>query len=73
MTTQQIGALIRETRKSLKLTQEDLALASGTARRFISELENGKPGCRLELTFSVLRALGIRIEMIPPTGVASDE
>ena len=41
-TTEHIGDLIRETRKSLGLTQKDLALTSGTGLRFIIELEKGK-------------------------------
>ena len=34
-----LGKVIRLTRKRLKVTQKDLALASGTGLRFIIELE----------------------------------
>jgi len=60
-TSQEIGALIRETRKSQGLTQSDLAMIANTAQRFISELERGKPTCQLGKTLDVLAALGIRI------------
>lgn len=66
MDTKEIGKLIRQTRKSLKLNQVDLALTSGTAARFISDLENGKPSCHLGKTLSVLNALGIRVNLTPP-------
>ena len=41
-TPQDIGRLVRETRKGLGVTQKELALTSGTGRRFIIELEKGK-------------------------------
>ena len=41
------GALIRERRDALKMRQDDLALATGLGRRFILELEAGKPSCHL--------------------------
>ena len=68
MKPEDLGQMIRKTRKFLKLNQSDLALASGTATRFISDLENGKPSCHLGKTLSVLSALGIRIDLTPPVG-----
>jgi HTH-type transcriptional regulator/antitoxin HipB len=62
----EIGEIIRQSRKQLKLTQADLALVAGTATRFISDLENGKPSCHLGKTLSVLSALGIKINLTPP-------
>ena len=41
-TMEDIGKLIRDTRKEQGLSQEELAGISGTGRRFISDLENGK-------------------------------
>jgi len=66
MTPQEIGRIIRQTRKSLRLNQSDLALASGTATRFVSNLENGKPTCHLGKSLAVLGSLGIRIDLTPP-------
>jgi HTH-type transcriptional regulator/antitoxin HipB len=56
-----IGKLVRSTRKRLGVTQQDLALTSGTGLRFIIDLEHGKPTCQLEKTLTVLRTLGIKL------------
>ena len=66
MNPSHIGTIVRQTRNSLKLNQSDLAMTAGTATRFISDLENGKPGCHLGKTLDVLNALGIRMELLPP-------
>jgi y4mF family transcriptional regulator len=54
---------VRATRHELGLTQDDLALASGTGRRFIVNLESGKPTVQLDSVLAVLAALGLRIEL----------
>lgn len=61
-TPEQIGELVRKTRKSMRVTQKNLALTSGTGIRFIIDLEKGKPTCQLGKALTVLRTLGIRIE-----------
>ena len=53
-----LGRLVRETRKRLKLTQPQLALAANVGVRFIVELEAGKPTLRLENILRVLQTLG---------------
>ena len=55
---QDLGRLVRETRKRLKLTQPQIALAANVGVRFIVELEAGKPTLRLENVLRVLQALG---------------
>jgi transcriptional regulator with XRE-family HTH domain len=40
-TPEQIGSMIRDTRKRLGVTQKDLALTSGTGLRFVIDLEKG--------------------------------
>lgn len=57
-TSQELGAAIRKARKSRKLTQGELAFASGVGLRFISDLENGKATVQLEKIMLVLAALG---------------
>lgn len=59
--SEDIGKIVKNTRKKLKVTQRDLALTSGTGLRFIIELEQGKPTCQLEKVLTVLRTLGITI------------
>lgn len=66
-TAKEIGELSKRTRKSLGVTQANLALTSGTGLRFIIDLERGKPTCQLEKTLIVLHTLGIRIELHPPS------
>lgn len=65
-TAKQIGEIVRKARKTIGVTQKDLALTSGTGLRFIIELEQGKPTCQLEKTLTVLNTLGIRMELSPP-------
>jgi y4mF family transcriptional regulator len=57
-TPQDLGRIVRETRKRLKLTQPQLALAANVGVRFIVELEAGKSTLRLENILRVLQALG---------------
>jgi len=63
MTTQTIGQALRKRRKDLKLKQADLALASGTGVRFISDLENGKASCHLGKVIQVAESLGFEIRL----------
>ncbi len=65
------GKCIRATRKKTRLTQADLAAASGIGDRFVRELEKGKPTCQLEKALLVASMLGIKIEVILPG--SSDE
>jgi y4mF family transcriptional regulator len=66
LTTQSIGLLIKETRRGLSITQKDLALTSGTGLRFIIELEQGKPTVQMGKVLTVLRTLGVTIQLTPP-------
>ena len=52
------GALIRSRRKALQMRQDQLALATGVGRRFLIELEAGKPSCQLGRSLLVAEALG---------------
>ena len=65
-TTKQIGNLVKETRKALGVTQQSLALTSGTGQRFISDLENGKKTCQLGKVLMVLQTLGIKLQLKSP-------
>jgi transcriptional regulator with XRE-family HTH domain len=54
------GALIRSRRKALKMRQDQLALATVVGRRFLIDLEAGKPSCQLGRSLLVAEALGLR-------------
>jgi transcriptional regulator with XRE-family HTH domain len=45
-TPKQLGDVVRQTRRYLGATQQDLALTSGTGLRFIIDLEKGKSTCQ---------------------------
>src|SRR5262249_15783770 len=58
-TASAFGSMIRVRRKALKLRQDQLALATGVGRRFLIELEAGKPSCQLGRSLLVAQALGL--------------
>jgi transcriptional regulator with XRE-family HTH domain len=63
------GSLIRSRRKALKMRQGQLALATGVGRRFLIELEAGKPSCQLGRSLLVAEALGLRpSDILAPGG-----
>ena len=68
----QIGELIRKTRKGMGVTQENLALTSGTGLRFIIDLEKGKPTCQIGKALAVLNTLGIKMSLTPPLETKKD-
>ena len=72
-TPKQIGQLVKNARKSLGVTQKDLALTSGTGLRFIIELEQGKVTCQIGKVLTVLHTLGITMQLtIPAAGGAGE-
>jgi transcriptional regulator with XRE-family HTH domain len=56
-----VGSAIRERRISSRMTQDQLALATGVGRGFLIDLEAGKSSCRLGLSLLVAEALGLRL------------
>ena len=73
VSVENIGKLVRRTRKSLGLTQSELAMVSDTGKRFIGELENGKSSCQLGKALQVIESLGITIQFSLPEEVVVDE
>jgi DNA-binding XRE family transcriptional regulator len=57
--TRGFGLMVRVRRKALKMTQDQLALATGVGRRFLIDLESGKTTCQLGLSLVVAQALGL--------------
>jgi y4mF family transcriptional regulator len=54
-----LGTAIRDRRRELGLTQEQVAGTARTGARFVVDLESGKPTVRLAEVFRVLAALGL--------------
>jgi HTH-type transcriptional regulator/antitoxin HipB len=63
---QDVGRLVRETRKGLGVTQKELALTAGTGLRFIIELEKGKETAEIGKVLTILETLGIQLTLTPP-------
>jgi y4mF family transcriptional regulator len=60
-TASAFGSLIRSRRKALKMRQAQLALATGVGRRFVIDLEAGKPSCQLGRSLLIAEALGLKL------------
>ncbi len=56
-----LGQLVRQARKRAKLSQQQLADAAEVGRRFVSELENGKPTLEIGRVLKVCEAAGVDI------------
>ena len=57
----EIGALVRQARKQVKLKQAEAAAMCGVGTRFLSDLENGKPTLHLGKTLQVVKAFGLTV------------
>lgn len=65
-TPEQIGEIVRSSRKGQGVTQKELAMTSGTGLRFIIDLEKGKATCQIGKVLTVLNTLGITMTLIAP-------
>lgn len=54
-----LGAVIRDRRKRLKLDQSTLAKRIGVSRQWVIDIEHGHPRAELTLVLRALDALGI--------------
>ena len=54
-----LGDLIRQSRSRMKRSQQDFADLAGVGRRFVSELEAGKPTLEIERVLRVCKVAGI--------------
>ena len=73
VTASDVGRLIKATRSRRSITQADLAMAAGVSRRWLVDLEAGKPRAELELTLRVLAALGLKLHTAQETPNASSD
>lgn len=60
---EKIGGIVRKSRKSQGLTQEQLAAIAGVGLRFVRELEQGKESCHIGKVFTVVFMLGIDVQL----------
>ncbi|AOM76888.1 type II toxin-antitoxin system Y4mF family antitoxin [Pedobacter steynii] len=59
-----IVLFVKERRKTLKLSQEELAFKAGVGLRFLRELERGKTTLRLDKVNQVLELFGKQVGVI---------
>lgn len=57
----ELGAIIREQRRRMALTQIDLAGLGNTGNRFIVDMENGKPTVQLQKVLDLMDLLGLEV------------
>jgi len=58
-----LGSAIRDRRRRLNLDQEDLAKQVGVSRKWIIDVEKGKPRAEIGLILRTLDVLGIRLSL----------
>ena len=59
--TQELGKLLQQVRKSSNITQATLSGMANWGGRFISDVENGKPTVRAQMLFELIGWLGLEI------------
>lgn len=64
-TTGDIGALVKERRSELSLSQSDLAKKIGASRRWVSDIEGGKETSEIGRVILTLRTLGMKLSIAP--------
>ena len=62
-TAADLGALIRERRVKLGMDQSALAEKAGTSRKWIVEVEQGKPRAEIGLVLRTLKTLGVSLDI----------
>jgi len=70
-TATDLGAFIRERRIALGMDQISLAKKTGTSRKWLVEVEQGKPGAEIGLILRTLKSLEILIDLEADSSVAT--
>lgn len=63
-TVADLGSFIRERRIKLGMDQGDLAEKAGTSRKWIVEVEQGKPRAEIGLVLRTLKTLGVSLDIV---------
>ena len=66
-----LSSFIKEKRKALKLTQQDLSLKSGLGLRLVREIEQGKTSMRMDKVNQLLDLFGM--ELVPVAKIRRHE
>jgi len=62
-TATDLGAFIRERRTKLGMDQGALAEKAGTSRKWLIEVEQGKPRAEIGLILRTLKMLGVSVDL----------
>ena len=69
MLTDQVGELLKSSRKALGLTQKELARRAGVSVRLWAEVERGdRPNVSLETALRMLSEVGVSVRLDDPLG-----
>ena len=71
--SQQIGRLIRLSRKKQGIDQASLALICGFSERPLKAIEKGKGTLSVEKILRIFDELGIKLHLEPPNSLLTDE
>ena len=63
-----MGQVIREARKEEKISQSELGRRIGANKSYISRIENGLIDPTISTLYSIITALGLRIEIVRTLG-----
>ena len=69
LTTEQLGTLIRKTRKASGLRQDQLAGVANVGLRFVVDVEKGKPTAQIGKVLQLLAILGCTLTATLPSGL----
>ena len=58
-----LGSAIRDRRRRLHLGQDELAVRVGVSRKWIVDVEKGRPRVQIGLVLRTLEALGLRVSL----------
>nr|WP_274602283.1 helix-turn-helix domain-containing protein [Sphingomonas sp. CFBP 8760] len=61
----ELGETLRAARIRKGMSQQEVALAAGVGRRFVSQLEGGKATAEIGRVFAVCRVVGLAIVAVP--------
>ncbi len=63
--TQTLQVFLKEKRRKLKITQQQLAVKSGVGLRFVRDMEQGKASLRMDKVNQVLLMFGYELGPLP--------
>jgi len=71
--TESLGKTVRERRRQLRLTQQDVSDLSGVSVRFLHDLEHDKPSVRMDVVLAALDTLGLELQLTVRTPTAQEK